>query len=99
MFGRRLTPRFALRQEVADRHRGEEERHRAVDWHLQGGKLDRQRVTAGWNDKLARALSRGYPGMRASGNPAWLRKQDWQDFFCEYVITDLSGWRLPDDRA
>ena len=40
-------------------------------------------MTASWDDKLARALSRGYAGMRVSGNTAWLQDQDWQEF-CEY---------------
>jgi C4-dicarboxylate-specific signal transduction histidine kinase len=36
-----------------------------------------------WNAKLSGALARGYPGMRVSGNTAWLEKKDWKDF-CEY---------------
>jgi signal transduction histidine kinase len=55
----------------------------AREWYLQGGRFDLGRVTAAWNDKLAGALARGYPGMRVSGNTAWLEKKDWRDF-CEY---------------
>jgi signal transduction histidine kinase len=55
----------------------------AREWCLQGGRFDLGCVTAAWNDKLAGALARGYPGMRVSGNTAWLEKKDWRDF-CEY---------------
>jgi signal transduction histidine kinase len=55
----------------------------AREWYLQGGRFDLGRVTAAWNDQLAGALARGYPGMRMSGNTAWLEKKDWRDF-CEY---------------
>ncbi len=55
----------------------------AREWYVQGGRFDLGRVTAAWNDKLAGALARGYPGMRVSGNTAWLEKKDWRDF-CEY---------------
>jgi signal transduction histidine kinase len=55
----------------------------ASDWYLQGGTFDLKRVTGGWNEKLARALARGYAGVRVTGNTAWLEKKDWKDF-CEY---------------
>jgi hypothetical protein len=51
----------------------------AVGWYLQGGTFDLQRVTAGWDDKLARALSRSYAGMRVSGNTASLQEQDQRE--------------------
>jgi C4-dicarboxylate-specific signal transduction histidine kinase len=55
----------------------------AREWYLERGKFELQRVTSAWNDKLSGALARGYPGMRVSGNTAWLEKKDWKDF-CEY---------------
>ena len=55
----------------------------ARDWYLQNGRFDRNRVTRGWNEKLARASARGYAGVRVTGDSAWLEKQDWKDF-CEY---------------
>jgi C4-dicarboxylate-specific signal transduction histidine kinase len=55
----------------------------AREWYLERGKFELQRVTSAWNDKLSGALARGYPGMRVSGNAAWLEKKDWKDF-CEY---------------
>ncbi|HTE66316.1 MAG TPA: MEDS domain-containing protein, partial [Candidatus Binatia bacterium] len=68
----------------------------ARDWYLKGGKLDLRRVTAAWNDKLARALSRGYPGMRVSGSTAWFQKKDWQDFFEyeEQINGSIAGLRM-----
>ena len=55
----------------------------ARDWYLQGGTFDLKRVTDGWHEKLARASARGYTGVRVTGDTAWLKKKDWQDF-CEY---------------
>jgi signal transduction histidine kinase len=55
----------------------------ARDWYLQGGTFDLKRVTGGWHDRLARALARGYAGVRVTGDTAWLEKKDWKDF-CEY---------------
>jgi PAS domain S-box-containing protein len=55
----------------------------AKDWYLQGGTFDLKRVTAGWHERLAGALARGYAGVRVTGDTAWLRKRDWKHF-CEY---------------
>ena len=49
-------------------------------WYLKGGAFDLHRVIASWNEKLDHALARGYPGMRVSGNTAWIQAEDWQDF-------------------
>jgi PAS domain S-box-containing protein len=53
------------------------------DWYLQGGTFDLKRVTAGWHERLAGALARGYAGVRVTGDTAWLQKRDWKHF-CEY---------------
>jgi len=42
-----------------------------------------ERVTRAWNDKLSRALDRGYAGLRVSGDMAWLERKDWSSF-CHY---------------
>jgi MEDS: MEthanogen/methylotroph, DcmR Sensory domain len=42
---------------------------RARDWYLPDGTFDLKRVICGWNEKLARALTRGYAGV---GSPAIL---------------------------
>jgi PAS domain S-box-containing protein len=52
----------------------------AHDWYLQGGSFDLQRVTSGWHRTLQRALSKGYAGVRVTGDTAWLQKKDWKDF-------------------
>ena len=55
----------------------------AREWYLKHGIFDRERVTRAWNDKLSRALDRGYEGMRVSANTAWLERKDWSSF-CHY---------------
>jgi len=55
----------------------------ARDWYLRDGTFDLNRVLAGWHDALARALAKGYAGVRVTGDTAWLQKKDWNDF-CEY---------------
>jgi signal transduction histidine kinase len=55
----------------------------ARDWYLQDGTFDLNRIIGGWNEKVARALARGYVGIRVTGDTAWLEKKDWKDF-CEY---------------
>jgi signal transduction histidine kinase len=55
----------------------------ARDWYLQGGTFDLKKVTGGWHERLARALARGYAGVRVTGDTAWLDKKGWKDF-CEY---------------
>jgi signal transduction histidine kinase len=55
----------------------------ARDWYLRDGEFDLTRVINGWNEKLARAMARGYAGVRVTGDTAWLNRRDWRDF-CEY---------------
>ena len=65
----------------------------AREWYLNGGKFDRQQVTAAWNAELERALGRGYVGMRVSGNAAWLDKKNRRDFieYEERLNTSIVG--------
>ena len=71
----------ALGQAVPDLDRhlaeGELEIHGHGDWYLQNGQYDPQRVLQGWSEKLKQALARGYAGMRASGDTAWVQKDEW----------------------
>jgi MEDS: MEthanogen/methylotroph, DcmR Sensory domain len=65
----------------------------ARDVYLAGGEIDRCRIMDNWNDKLNAALSKGYQGIRASGDMAWLGDQQWADFM-EYeaeVNRSVSG--------
>ena len=50
------------------------------EWYLTRDELDLKRVTQGWNDRLERALTRGYSGLRLSASTAWLDKKDWREF-------------------
>ena len=50
------------------------------DWYLKGGVLDPKRVTFGWQEKLEGALTKGFEGMRVSGNAFWMEKNLWKDF-------------------
>ena len=61
----------------------------AREWYLKHGIFDMERVTRAWNDKLNRALDRGYEGMRVSGDTAWLERKGWSSF-CDYekVLND-----------
>ncbi len=51
-----------------------------TEWYLEGGRFDQNRVLRGWFAKLKRALARGCPGLRLSGNTSWLEKADWRGF-------------------
>jgi C4-dicarboxylate-specific signal transduction histidine kinase len=79
--------RRALRLRVEDLDRCEAEGRIEIvparEWYLQDGVFDLHRVIRGWQEKLARALSRGYAGIRVTGDTVWLEKKDWKDF-CEY---------------
>jgi len=55
----------------------------ARDWFLPGGAFDGRSLTASWYEKLASVSSRGYPGMRITGDTTWLSKKDWTHF-CDY---------------
>jgi PAS domain S-box-containing protein len=50
------------------------------EWYLKDGAFDLQRVLDAWIIKLNEALAKGYDGIRATGNTAWLEKKDWKDF-------------------
>jgi C4-dicarboxylate-specific signal transduction histidine kinase len=52
----------------------------ARDVYLADGEIDLHRIIGNWSAKLERALSRGYPGIRVSGNTAWLAQKQWRDF-------------------
>jgi len=52
----------------------------ARDVYLAGGGIDRRRLIDNWSNKLQAARSRGYQGIRVSGNIAWLEQTQWADF-------------------
>jgi len=53
---------------------------KARDVYLAGGEIDLHRIIGNWSAKLERARSRGYEGIRVTGNTAWLEQKQWRDF-------------------
>jgi PAS domain S-box-containing protein len=49
-------------------------------WYLKEGVFNSKRVLRGWLRKLDKALSKGYDGLRLTGNTFWLEKKDWRNF-------------------
>ena len=50
------------------------------EWYLKNGSFDSQRVLDGWVGKLNQALTKGYEGLRLTGNTFWLEKEHWRSF-------------------
>lgn len=50
------------------------------EWYLLGDPFAPDRITAAWHAKRAEALSRGYAGLRVSGNAFWFESDLWQSF-------------------
>jgi len=62
------------------------------EWYLLGGTFDDDRVLEGWINKLEQALTRGYTGLRLTGNTLWLERNHWQAFTeYEAKINDVIG--------
>ena len=56
------------------------------------GIFDGERVLNGWVEKLRKARSRGFSGLRLSGNTFWLEKSGWKDFLdYEKEVNDTIG--------
>jgi len=51
-----------------------------ADWYLKDGVFNPQRVLNAWTDRLNQALTKGYDGIRVTGNTFWLGKKDWNNF-------------------
>jgi anti-sigma regulatory factor (Ser/Thr protein kinase) len=52
-------------------------------WYLNNGFFDSERVLKAWRDKYNLATVKGYEGLRAAGDTAWLANKDWRDV-CRY---------------
>jgi PAS domain S-box-containing protein len=50
------------------------------EWYLQDGFFDGGRVLVAWEEKLNRALKKGFDGLRFASNNSWLPKKDWCSF-------------------
>lgn len=74
----------ALRTSVPDLERhlrdGQIEFIPGYRWYLRGAEFDPQRITGGWHAKLDDALTRGFEGMRVSGNAFWFETDLWTTF-------------------
>jgi len=64
-----------------------------TDWYLKNGNFELQRTLDMWMEKHNAALSRGFAGLRVSGNPYWIdNKKDWDDFAAyEAAINGVIG--------
>jgi len=64
-----------------------------TDWYLKGGKLDFKRALNMLKEKQDEALSKGFAGMRVSGNAHWRNNsKDWGDLACyEAEINKVIG--------
>jgi PAS domain S-box-containing protein len=74
----------ALGQAVSDLDRhlaeGSLEIHAQDEWYLHNGQCEPERVIQSWREQLNEALTRGYAGMRASGDTARVQKDQWRVF-------------------
>jgi hypothetical protein len=51
-----------------------------TDWYSMGAQMDLDWMLAAWISKLRHARSRGFEGVRVSGNSYWLQPRQWNDF-------------------
>ncbi len=67
-----------------------------TEWYIKDNTFDLQRVLNAWVDKLDDALSRGYEGLRTTGNTAWLEKKDWKSFteYEEEINTIIPSYKM-----
>jgi DNA-binding CsgD family transcriptional regulator len=66
------------------------------EWYLKGDQFDLKRITAGWNEKLNHALTKGYEGMRVSGDTLWVETTLWKEFseYEQEVDRSLAGQKM-----
>ncbi|MBI2872565.1 MAG: MEDS domain-containing protein [Chloroflexi bacterium] len=51
-----------------------------TEWYMKGGTFEMGRVLAGWIERKDRAVSRGFDGLRLTGDTCWLEQRQWEDF-------------------
>ncbi|MGA1870866.1 MAG: PAS domain S-box protein [bacterium] len=49
-------------------------------WYAKSGKFNANEVLKEWVNKEKHAITKGFEGLRVTGNVSWLDKQDWHDF-------------------
>lgn len=57
------------------------------EWYLSLGAFNAESVLQGWAAKARDAESKGFAGMRITGNPFWLRSQEERNEFSSYEKT------------
>jgi PAS domain S-box-containing protein len=85
----------AMREGVSDFdryvERGQMEIVSHTEWYLKEGVFNLRRVLNAWVDKLNQALSKGYEGIRVTGQ-VWFDKGDWKNLIeYEKVVNDIIG--------
>ena len=64
----------------------------AGQWYTKSGNFEPDRVLEGWVEKEKQAITRGFDGLRLTGNTFWLEKKDWRDFAdYEATVDDVIG--------
>jgi DNA-binding CsgD family transcriptional regulator len=88
---RRSVPNFDDRMSA-----GQIEILEGYEWYLKGNEIDPQRITGGWHDKLNHALTKGYEGMRVSGNAFWFETNLWKEFseYEQELDRSLAGQKM-----
>ena len=73
-----------LRKEIPDFDKYEQNEQITIlshtDWYLKDKTFVPDIVINGWYQKLSNSLSKGFDGMRVSGNEAWLERDVWKNF-------------------
>jgi PAS domain S-box-containing protein len=63
-----------------------------TEWYLKGGSFSSKRVLNCWVQMLNKALSKGYDGLRLTGNTFWLERHSWRAFTdYEHEVNDIIG--------
>ncbi|UCF43443.1 MAG: MEDS domain-containing protein [Planctomycetota bacterium] len=57
-----------------------------TQWYTKSGRFRADEVLKGWAEKEKQALTKGFDGLRLTGNTLWLEKRDWRDF-ADYEAT------------
>ncbi len=65
-------------------------------WYTKSGRFEAKGVLEGWVEKEEQAVSRGFDGLRISGNTSWLDKKDWRNFaeYEEMINNVINNYRM-----
>ncbi len=62
------------------------------EWYTKSGKFEPDHVLQGWLDKETEALTKGFEGLRVTGDTSWLTERDWQSFIdYEAAVDSIMG--------